>query len=842
MIGKIVVFFKEFLHLAVQKLKKSTLRERMYGGLAIIIFAIELFLLFSGPLALYDKPSILVSRIFAYNLDEEDEAALDAFLVDLLVETNSFRLVPQQSLIEYAEAKEQTARESGESFTQLEKWNWQEFGDAARDLGTAYYAIPHLYKSTNHVTFSITVRESREDARYLYGSFKSDSFENLYKGIGVGGAAIDFMEKLKPDSLASSIFDYFFSAFLWLQLLLALMILFSTHRRLYIEILLSLGIILFAFSMMYALNANMDYTQRFVATSGQIRLAENTFQEQMFAVIRFLPFILCNSWLLFFFGNTRGQFVGKRGKEALDVFLRFFRIPLALTASLLFAFSFPSLLHEWGIPVFAWIGLSLLFLQMRAGKAILPAIVFGVIQAIIINFWHATFNYVSLPFTALITGLQYIPFVVLLAWSLRKERYLYTFLTAAVWLSFDYLRSIGYLGYPWGFPAVSQYAVLPLIQISDIFGVWGVSFVIVQTAAVLSLFIYRWNFSLSEIKIRSLWLLPLLVSFVYGGIWMLSYRVPEQKIPTLLVQQNTDPRKHLFKDTFETLQSLSRSGLNRYPETEMLVWPEGAFSENLRKWSENPNELFSYTRRVKELQEFIIQEKVHLITGTRDSESEELEDGSTERRSYNSSGLMSKSGELMGIYRKINLVPFSEYFPFGESMPWLEDLLEKFNISHWTPGEEYSLLSVDGVDYLTPICFEDVFPGLVREFVVRGGDVIVVVSNDYWSLSPIEGIQHGTAALFRAVENRRSLVRSTTSGLTLAVDPLGRFISPSPETYTASFQFAQVPVESFTSIYTRFGDWFPLLMVLLTFSLLSIEVYLFIKEMIRSLNARTPKG
>ncbi|MDY7027956.1 MAG: nitrilase-related carbon-nitrogen hydrolase [Spirochaetota bacterium] len=114
----------------------------------------------------------------------------------------------------------------------------------------------------------------------------------------------------------------------------------------------------------------------------------------------------------------------------------------------------------------------------------------------------------------------------------------------------------------------------------------------------------------------------------------------------------------------------------------------------------------------------------------------------------------------------MHLVPFTEHFPYEEEFPWLAALLDKFGTSNWKQGEERVIFQHPAAGFFTPICFEDIFPDDTRRFVLEGADLIVNISNDYWSLTPVEGKQHAIHSLFRAVENRRPMVRATGSGLT----------------------------------------------------------------------------
>jgi apolipoprotein N-acyltransferase len=111
------------------------------------------------------------------------------------------------------------------------------------------------------------------------------------------------------------------------------------------------------------------------------------------------------------------------------------------------------------------------------------------------------------------------------------------------------------------------------------------------------------------------------------------------------------------------------------------------------------------------------------------------------------------------------------------------------------------------VRFATPICFEDTFGYLNREFVRRGADVLVNMTNDAWSASEVCEIQHAVMAVFRAVENKRAVVRSTNGGITCIIDPNGKIVSKL-EPFVADYLVGLVPVvRNVTTPYTRWGDW-----------------------------------
>ncbi len=177
-------------------------------------------------------------------------------------------------------------------------------------------------------------------------------------------------------------------------------------------------------------------------------------------------------------------------------------------------------------------------------------------------------------------------------------------------------------------------------------------------------------------------------------------------------------------------------------------------------------------------------------------------------------------------YYKIRLVPFTENFPYREQFPWVAELLHNFSTTQWTPGTEHTVLAAPNFSFSTPLCFEDVFPDHLRRFVLAGSEVFVNMSNDYWANTPLEGYQHGAHALFRAVENRRPLVRATCSGWTIAVDTQGRIAEGWPPFYQPGWTVGEfkIPLEPPQTLYTRFGDWFPILCGIIWLGLVLAEI------------------
>jgi apolipoprotein N-acyltransferase len=181
---------------------------------------------------------------------------------------------------------------------------------------------------------------------------------------------------------------------------------------------------------------------------------------------------------------------------------------------------------------------------------------------------------------------------------------------------------------------------------------------------------------------------------------------------------------------------------------------------------------------------------------------------------YNAAILFDK-GEIVDTYRKLHLVPFTEDFPYKESLSGIYQWLKDADTHFWEEGTEYTVFEAGGARFSTPICFEDTFPYLNREFIRSGAEVLVNMTNDAWSQAVACEMQHMSIALFRALENKRTLVRSTNGGITCVIDPNGRITAMLPP-FTEGYLIAEVPVYTAEqTLYNRWGDWFAIFVSIL---------------------------
>ena len=275
-----------------------------------------------------------------------------------------------------------------------------------------------------------------------------------------------------------------------------------------------------------------------------------------------------------------------------------------------------------------------------------------------------------------------------------------------------------------------------------------------------------------------------------------------------LIQPNSHPRKHEYTKTLETLTSYTTMSLAANPD--LVVWPETAYVPSIRRWGALDPDRHPYARLTHSLYEYLDAIQTPLITGNDDYlPSIDPQTGESVRLDYNAAVFFDAQGDRVNTYRKIKLVPFIEYFPYRDELPWMHDLLDKFDIFFWEPGDEYTVFHHPKARFSTPICFEDTFGNNTRKFVKAGAEIIINISNDYWSLEQAEARQHFAAALFRSVENRRAMARSTTSGVTTIVDRYGRIAAELPQ-YQAGYLVGDILIPEVPprTLYTMLGDWF----------------------------------
>jgi apolipoprotein N-acyltransferase len=516
------------------------------------------------------------------------------------------------------------------------------------------------------------------------------------------------------------------------------------------------------------------------------------------------------------------------------------RILMALSSAVLMALSLPNEVFKYGFPPLGFIALVPLWAVLLEcesyGAAAFTTAIFGSLQHALSSYWlyfFKGFAFWTLGSTTIAYGVVYAVFGLYLGFFARKGGLGRPLAFAALWGVFEFMKSNGFLGYPWGLLAYTQTRILVLLQIADITGVYGISAVLALCNAVIvelliglgvsssdfaplaSYRIARRAFSARLRLSYSAYVLAILALCLGYGTVRLSQTPPiKAHFKALMVQQDVDPWNTGDTAALEANIRLSKEALARSPgvKPDIILFSEmslGApYQGNYDYYSSEPPSMPFIP--------FIRATGAYVFTGAPDVLSWQP------LSAMNAVILIDPNARLVASYGKVHPVPFAESIPFWEYAPFRHFMQRVVGLdSGWTVGTKYTVFTLptkDGdVRFGAPICFEDAFPSVCRQFFLRGADLLVNLTNDSWSTTESAEIQHWAAARFRSIEFRKTLVRSTNGGLSCVVGPHGELQMELPF-FKPESRIVDVPVYAspFPTIYERFGDWFAEFLLLLS--------------------------
>ncbi|HEY6009994.1 MAG TPA: apolipoprotein N-acyltransferase [Nitrospirota bacterium] len=379
----------------------------------------------------------------------------------------------------------------------------------------------------------------------------------------------------------------------------------------------------------------------------------------------------------------------------------------------------------------------------------------------------------------------------------------------ALWTALELARTYVFSGFPWSLLGYSQYHALPVIQIADVTGVYGVSFLIVLVNAAVTEFIIDRKKYIGVIIV----LIMMAMVLGYGFIRL---RTPEGggRITISVVQGNIEQDKKwdpaYQAQTREVYQRLTREALKEHPD--VVIWPETAtpFYFGATKGLDVP--------LTADLRNFVRSVNTPLLTGS--PSYEQKPDHSYVLR--NSAYLLDRMGETAATYHKIHLVPFGEYVPLKSVLFFVDKMVQA--IGDFQGGDTLTVMTVPGLHgettLSTVICYEIIFPDLVRRFVDHGASVMTTVTNDAWFGRTAAPYQHFSMAVFRAVENRVPVARAANTGISGFIDAKGHILAASDIFQEAQLTRTLVPGTKKT-FYTKYGDFFSYLCVIVSLILLA---------------------
>jgi len=372
--------------------------------------------------------------------------------------------------------------------------------------------------------------------------------------------------------------------------------------------------------------------------------------------------------------------------------------------------------------------------------------------------------------------------------------------------------------------ALAQTWVPALIQVSDLAGMPGVTLLLALVNGLLFESVRAmWQKPRSRAARLAMVAVCILLAQVIYGLWCLQAYEPHQSDPSIRVAmiQPVSPLKVLNsdgetkKEIADTLLALSLAAVTQFDSTpDLLIWPEGAAPVSYQSPAFN-------SEFIDVIRDFHARSPVPLFI--QDIEFPNVSREPHERiRYYNHTSLIQSDGTLQAGYRKNCLLPMAEYLPWERSLPLLRKCFPQTR--SLLPGTEMKLIEGVGSPFVPLVCYELVFSDFVRRFVRKGGTYIVNVTNDRWYGVDQQPYQHLAYAVFRAVENRRPVVRATNSGISAFVDSRG-VIRKGERTHIMqrTALSATVYPSNTKSFYSRYGDlilkWGVTPLVLIVFTL-----------------------
>ncbi len=378
-------------------------------------------------------------------------------------------------------------------------------------------------------------------------------------------------------------------------------------------------------------------------------------------------------------------------------------------------------------------------------------------------------------------------------------------LGAAAWTAIEWVRGTLFTGFGWNALAVTLHRNIALIQIADLTGIGGISFLIALANLIAVLTVKRLTLELGRMRVRPHYdftatLALIAIAFSYGVHCFYRDAGPTIPLKIAAVQANI-PQSQKWDPAFElhitdVYQRQSEVAISLDPD--LLIWPEAATPQPMLSNEQTRDDVTAILR--EHGGDFLLG-TVYFATN----------------QAFNSAVLLHPDGGAQ-LYNKIHLVPFGEFIPFRESFP-----LFAWIVGDQVPGdfdagvEAVALeLSTKPVRLAPLICFEDTLGDLARQFAARRAQLLVTLTNDGWFRKSAGSRQHLANAIFRCAETKLPMVRAANTGVTCFIDRLGRVTqtleSGDGDTFIEGVLFGtvQVPAAPAKTFYTRHGDLFAL--------------------------------
>ena len=408
----------------------------------------------------------------------------------------------------------------------------------------------------------------------------------------------------------------------------------------------------------------------------------------------------------------------------------------------------------------------------------------------------ARFGGIALPVAAAIAGLlvAYLAlfpafFALALHTLVVRQGRSWLWLAPIVWVATEYGRLAIFGGFPWVLLGYSQVTVTPVAQLASVTGVFGLSALLTLSATALAWLVLTAG--------SRRWVAPAAVAALVASIALWGHQrvaaadlvASGRSLRVGIVQGNVDqgtkwdPARadEIFARYLRLTEEVADQG------ARLVLWPE----------SSTPF-YFEYGAESQILRDLARRRGLQLLVGSDQWEQ------ATPPRIYNAAFLINADGTTGGVYRKVHLVPFGEYVPLKRLLFFASPLVDA--VSDFAPGTEVNTLPVTGGPVSTAICYEVVYPGLIREGVQNGSALLTTITNDAWFGRSSAPWQHFAMAAMRSVEQGRYLVRAANTGISGVVDPYGR-VALQSGLFVEGAWTADVRLIDEKTVYGQTGDW-----------------------------------
>ena len=502
-----------------------------------------------------------------------------------------------------------------------------------------------------------------------------------------------------------------------------------------------------------------------------------------------------SSSLKSFEGTGRSQVSGLRFKKILSFFL------LPFFTSLLLILSYP----KFNLGFLAWLALAPLTIAIWKAKNISSALIAGLIAGFCFYAGILYWIYITMIAGGVSSGISLLGWMALsfilsfefiviagLGFYLKKTGPVaYPYVFAAGWVLLEWTKiflTSKAVWFPWFMLGYTQWQYLEIAQIVSFTGVYGLSFALSFCGALAGIFFV----SEEKITVKILRVSPALLLigglFLYGSLELKhGPKYSSENISFSILQPSIDFYKKWDEKYVLWIKSRINGLLEKTENPDIIVWPENS----LPGWIDEP-ELVTW------LKEISVKYKSRNIVG-----SASQSDGK-----YVASFFLNEKGAIEDSYNKRRLVPFGEYVP-------LRSVLSDFigvigELGEFEKGAmKQNLFKMGDFRIANAICYESIFPYLLRDDALSGADMFVNITNDGWYLDTAAPYQHFLVNIFRAIENRRSVIRAANNGISALIDPWGRTIKKLDLNEYAVLN-VQAPVykDYGLSFYSRYGNWF----------------------------------